>query len=242
MLEVCDVSKSFGGVVAIDHCSFTIARGKVTALIGPNGAGKTTMFNAILGFVPIDSGKILYEGIDLTKKPSYEIASLGLVRTFQQVRVFKHLSIYDHLYMAQSQTDQNLFLNFFQKQDNFHTRFMQVLSDFGIDRSLDTLVSELSYGQKKLLQIAMALLQKHTMLFFDEPVAGVNSVVQARIEDLLLRLKKEGKTMVLIDHDMHFVRKLADHIIVMDAGMVLTEGKPDDVFAQKEVLDAYLGR
>lgn len=166
MLEVCDVSKSFGGVVAIDHCSFTIARGKVTALIGPNGAGKTTMFNAILGFVPIDSGKILYEGIDLTKKPSYEIASLGLVRTFQQVRVFKHLSIYDHLYMAQSQTDQNLFLNFFQKQDNFHTRFMQVLSDFGIDRSLDTLVSELSYGQKKLLQIAMALLQKHTMLFF----------------------------------------------------------------------------
>lgn len=241
MLRVENITKRFGGVEAIQGSDFRIEKGKITALIGPNGAGKTTLFDIITGLLEPTSGTVLYHGKDVTKLPAYVRANLGMSRTFQQVRLFHYLSILDHLQMVDDNEDTKLFSQLFKKQTVDRTQYQQVLDDFGIERELDAQVSDLSYGQRKLLNIAMALRKKHDILLLDEPVAGVNAVVQERVEKLLLSLKEQKETILLIDHDMSFIRKLADHVIVLDAGVVLVEGPPDQVLDDPRVLEAYLG-
>ena len=241
MLEVRDIKKSFGGVQAVKGSNFSVKEKQVTALIGPNGAGKTTLFDIIGGYLRPDSGKVLFNNTDITKKSANTIANLGVSRTFQQVRLFKYLTILDHLVMVEGNSDTRLFANLFKKHDKQTGKYAGVLEEFGIERGLDALVSELSYGQRKLLDLAMALRKNHDLLMLDEPVAGVNAVVQERIENLLLTLKERGETILLIDHDMAFIRKLADHVVVLDAGSVLLEGKPEEVLKDRRVLEAYLG-
>lgn len=241
MLEVKNITKSFGGVQAIQGSDFVVQKNKITALIGPNGAGKTTLFNIIGGLLKPDGGSIVFEGNDITKIESFDRVRMGMSRTFQQVRLFKYLTILDHLRMCDGQDDTKLFKNMFSRSTVDRKEYEAILETFGIERDLDTPVSDLSYGQRKLLNIAMALRQKHSILLLDEPVAGVNSVVQERIEGILLDLKKQGETILLIDHDMQFIRKLADHVIVLDAGVVLTQGDPATVLEDPRVLEAYLG-
>ena len=241
MLQVKNITKTFGGVKAIQGSNFVIEKGKITAMIGPNGAGKTTLFNLITGLLKPDTGTISFDGGDITGKEAFAIANLGISRTFQQVRLFHYLSILDHLQMVEDNSDTQLFRNLFRREKAERKRYQKVLDDFGIERELDAQVSDLSYGQRKLLDLAMALRKQHSLLMLDEPVAGVNHVVQTRIENLLLGLKEKGETMLLIDHDMTFIRKLADHVIVLDAGVVLKQGKPEDVLTDPKVLEAYLG-
>lgn len=241
MLTIQNITKSFGGVQAIKGSNFTIEKNKVTALIGPNGAGKTTLFNVINGLLRPDTGSIVFEGVDITKKQTFRIANTGISRTFQQVRLFHYLTILEHLQMAVDNRDTNMLGNIVRGTKVDRAKFQNILDTFGIERELDTPVSDLSYGQRKLLNIAMALTKPHELLMLDEPVAGVNAVIQEQIEQLLLELKKKGETMLIIDHDMQFVRKLADHVIVLDAGVVLLEGAPEIVLKDKRVLEAYLG-
>lgn len=241
MLEVKNITKSFGGVRAIQGSNFIIEKGKITALIGPNGAGKTTLFNIITGYLKPDTGSVSFCGTEITKQDPHNIANSGISRTFQQVRLFKYLTIYDHLRMTDDNEDTKLLKQLFLRDTRDRNAYEVVLEEFGIDRELDALASELSYGQRKLLDLAMAMRKPHELLMLDEPVAGVNHVVQTRIEQTLLRLKQENETILIIDHDMDFVRRLADHVIVLDDGVVLTEGNPETVLCDERVLEAYLG-
>jgi len=229
MLEIKNITKRFGGVRALNKCSFAVPEGKITALVGPNGAGKTTLFDVISGLVKPDEGEvILGERESLVGLQPHEIAQRGVARTWQQVRLFTYLTILDHLQLAES------------GEDTKHS-YAQVLEQFGIDKPLDTVVTELSYGQRKLLQLAMVYVRPHQLLLLDEPVAGVNAVVQQRIEALLMNWKKSTNTIVIVEHDIEFVRRLADYVVVMDQGRVLAEGEPEVALQDARVAEAYLG-
>ena len=248
MLEVKNLTKKFGGVKAVDHCSFEVPARKITALIGPNGAGKTTVFDLVSGLLKADSGQVFLDigsgTREITNLAPYKITNLGVSRTFQQVRLFRYLTILDHLLITENNEDTKFWKNIINsgKPSTQELKERQeYVKSFGIDRDLTALVSDLSYGQRKLLQLAMALRKHHHLLILDEPVAGVNAVIQTKIEDLILKLKKQDETILIVEHDMDFVRRLADHVIVLDEGRVLTEGPPDKVLRDKKVLEAYLG-
>ena len=243
MLKTTNVSKSFGGIHAVDNCSCRVEQNRITGLIGPNGAGKTTLFDLITGFINADRGSITFMNQDITNKETHTIANRGISRTFQQVRLFKHLTIREHLYMAMDNEDTPLFKNIFRssKDTEKERQAQQVLERVGLKKSLDTYAHNLSYGQRKLLDLAMALVKPHKFLMLDEPVAGVNPFVRQEIKKILLSLKKQGATVLVIEHDMDFVMDICDTIIVLDAGKVLKEGRPKEIQNDKKVLEAYLG-
>jgi len=241
MLSVNNVKKSFGGVEAIQGSDFSIETGEITALIGPNGAGKTTLFNIIGGFIDPDFGRIFFKDQNITNLKPHQIANLGISRTFQNVRLFEYLTIEEHLEMIKDNKDMGLFANTFGFVASGEQDVNKILDEFSIERVPQTMVSELSYGQRKLLDLAMSFHKDHEMLMLDEPVAGVNKVIQEKIENWLLDLKQEDETVLLIDHDMDFIRKLSDQVIVLDAGEVLVEGEPQEVLNDDRVLEAYLG-
>ena len=241
MLHVQNITKSFGGVQAIRGSTFELRANEVTALIGPNGAGKTTLFDSISGFTDPDTGAVIFNGTDITRHEPFERARAGISRTFQQVRLFRYLTIADHLRMVDHTADEKLLCSLVRRSVNDRAEHEAILARYGLAKPPDTLIVELSYGQRKLLQIALAVERPHTLLLLDEPVAGVNSVVQEQIEKLLLALKARGETMLLIDHDMHFIRTLADRVIVLDAGVVIADGQPQAVLENPQVLEAYLG-
>lgn len=243
LLEVINLMKSFGGVQAVDGCSFAVAKGSITALIGPNGAGKTTVFNLISGLVAVHEGAVFLSGRELTKLPAHQRARAGLSRTFQMARLFKNLTIADHLQLALNEKDDSLFASGFARDPESNGQKMrEILELVGLDKPINTLSSELSYGQRKLLDLARALAKPHQLLMLDEPVAGVNPVLRDRFKALLKELKSRGETILVIEHDMDFVRAVADRVIVMDQGRVLAEGEPERALSDKRVLEAYLGR
>ncbi len=242
MLFVKNIKKSFGGVQAIKGFNFVVPKGKITALIGPNGAGKTTLFDIICGLIKPDEGVIFFEDSNITGLAPHLVANRGISRTFQQVRLFKNLTIFDHLTLIKNNDDARLFKNIFLAQVDDAGIYKELLGRFGLTKPLATKISDLSFGQRKLLQIVMALQKTHKLLMFDEPVAGVNSVVRQKIEDLLLELKGLGETMLIIDHDMVFVRRLADYVVAFDAGQVVAEGTPNEVLNNQVVIESYLGK
>jgi len=241
MLEVKKIYKSFGGIKALAGCDFAIRENEITALVGPNGAGKTTLFDIVSGLLPADSGQIFLNGKEITNLRPDEIANAGVSRTFQQVRLFKNLTILDHLIMAQDNQDVKMLANLINGNHIEKDKYKDYIASFGIEKSLETKVSDLSYGQRKLLNMAISFLKLHKILLLDEPVAGVNKVLQKQIENILLKFKEEKKTILIIEHDMEFVRKLADRVIVLDEGKVLADGKPEEIFKMPKVLEAYLG-
>src|SRR3989344_4013783 len=193
MLSLKNVSKSFGGVKAVDRCSFEVKKNTITSLIGPNGAGKTTVFNIISGLTKPDFGTIRLIAKNITGFPAYKVAQSGISRTFQLTKVFRNLSIKDNLSIA--------------KRTN-ESEMQKVLDSVYLSKPLDTLAGELSYGQQRLLEIARALLMPHSLLMLDEPTAGVNPKVRNELSSILRKLKKEGKTVLLIEHDMEFVMSI----------------------------------
>jgi ABC-type branched-subunit amino acid transport system ATPase component len=244
MLVVAQLKKRFGGVQAVDGCNFEVASKSVTALIGPNGAGKTTVFNMVSGLVAPDNGRIIFAGNEITHLPSWKRSRLGLSRTFQLSRLFRNLTVEDNLLLALRQDDDRFFAMLRRgssvRQDE-HSRVRETMKFVGLDKDPKTPVTDLSYGQQKLFDLARALLNPHTFLMLDEPVAGVNPVLRDQLKTILHDLKARGETVLLIEHDMDFVRAVADQVIVMDQGRVLAEGKPDRVLLDERVLDAYLG-
>lgn len=242
ILSVKNLSKAFGGVHAVDDCSFSVESGQITALIGPNGAGKTTAFNLISGLTESDGGTVVLDGVDLTNLSAHRRAKAGLSRTFQLVRLFKNLMIREHLYLATSENDDRFLASGFASDaGHLETKMQETLQLVGLDKPPSTLALELSYGQQKILDLARALAKPHKLLMLDEPVAGINPVLRDRFKTLLKQLKARGETILVIEHDMDFVRSVADQVIVMDQGRVLAEGEPEAVLSDKRVLEAYLG-
>ncbi|MDO8435702.1 MAG: ABC transporter ATP-binding protein [bacterium] len=241
MLEVKHLRKQFGGIRAVDDCSFSIRVGALTALIGPNGAGKTTVVNIISGLERPDEGAVSFFADDITTLTADQRAKRGIVRTFQQVRLFRNLSVRDNLALAVLDGDDFWWKQFTHPATVSDDVLTHALERVGLAIALDALPTALSFGQRKLLELARALLRPHKLMLLDEPVAGVTPVLRRQIAEILEQLRMEGETILFIEHDMDFVMRIADEVIVMEEGRVLTKGTPDEVRRDPAVLEAYLG-
>ena len=246
MLEVRNLTVQFGGFRAVGDLSFVVPADRLTALIGPNGAGKTTFFNAASGLVRARSGSILFEGRDVTRERPERITAAGMVRTFQIARGFPRLSVFEHLMLYDQRNPAERLGNALLGRGRRHEeevaeRAISIARQLLIDHILDNRVTEISGGQKKLLEIGRGLMADPRLLLLDEPVAGVNPTLAEDIGDRLRDLVAGGLTILLIEHDMALVGRIADHVVVMAQGRRLAEGSFAEIREDPVVQDAYLG-
>lgn len=244
MLRIKKLKKHFGGIKAVDGCSFNIPENKITALIGPNGAGKSTIFNLISGFEKKDIGSIFISNKKIEKLFPYQIAKLGISRVFQKSRLFNNLTVRENLLISLNKTNTKFWKSFFKpkrKKQEYEKKIDTILKLFNITKMKDHVAGELSFGQQRLVELARAMLLPHKLLMLDEPVAGVNPKIRSDIMKILRLLKKRGETILLIEHDMYFTLNISDYIVVMDEGKVIAEGTPAQIKKNKKVLEAYLG-
>ncbi len=239
-LGTVGVSKNFGGVQALHRLSISIPRGQITCVIGPNGSGKSTLINILSGVLPLDSGMVIVDGVGLRTVHPHETPGLGITRTFQDVRLFNQISVMDNIMVVL--TERKLWPSLFQRSKSEHRqRAEQVLRDVGMWDKRDAQAEDLSYGQRKLLEMARAMALDVNIYLFDEPFAGLFPQMLVRVKDILKQLRARGKSILFISHNMEIVRELSDHLIVMDSGELLVEGDVDEVLAKREVIEAYLG-
>jgi branched-chain amino acid transport system ATP-binding protein len=243
ILEVRDVAKRFGGVVANRDVTLDVPRGKIVGLIGPNGSGKTTLFNSIVGAHPIDAGSIRFEGREISRLRVGAIARLGLIRTFQQTRIYRGMTALQNMQISTHQT-QSAWRVMFNEIPAADTERAEHLLEFvGLYAKRHLLAGDLSFGQQKLLEFAMALMTEPKLLLLDEPTAGINPTL---INGLMSRLKRVnaelGVTLLVIEHNMRVIMNLAEHIYCLAHGAILAAGAPDAVRNDPRVIDAYLGK
>lgn len=244
MLKIKNLKKYFGGVRAVDDCSFEAERGKITALIGPNGAGKSTIFNLISGILKADSGKILFNNKEITNLPPEKISNLGISRLFQQTKLFQNLTVKENLFLALDNEDLKFWKNLFgfnKITGEKEALIEKMLEMINMKKFGNNLARDLSYGQKRLVELSRTLLKPHKLIILDEPVAGISPILRKKIFEILNKLRKQGETILLIEHDMDFTLKIADKLVVMDNGRVIAEGKPEEIKNNPKVLEAYLG-
>jgi branched-chain amino acid transport system ATP-binding protein len=242
MLEVENVTKAFGGVVANDAISLRVEEGGIVGLIGPNGSGKTSLFNAITGAFPIDAGSIRFKGREISTLLAGDIARIGIIRTFQQPRVYARISVLDNMLISASARTTPFASLFARAVEAAGARARELLDFVGLAAKRDLLAGDLSFGQQKLLELAMALINDPEMLLLDEPTAGINPVL---VESLIDRLKtanrERGLTLLVIEHNMPVIMGLAERIYCLAHGRLLAEGPPSWIKQDRRVLDAYLG-
>ena len=249
MLEINELSISFGGFRAVDHCSFEVAEGSITGLIGPNGAGKTTLFNLIAGALPPTEGQVRFLGEDVTGLRPDALFAKGLVRTFQIPHEFHRLSARENLMMvAPDQPGESLIANWLrwgavkQTERAVRDKADEVLDFLNLSHVADQRAGELSGGQKKLLELGRTMMTDAKLVLLDEPAAGVNRTLLRDVEEKIQRLNRErGYTFILIEHDMEMIEKLCDPVVCMAEGKVLIEGDFQTVRSDARVLEAYLG-
>jgi neutral amino acid transport system ATP-binding protein len=242
-----NVTRQFGGLKAVDVDHLEIPRGAITALIGPNGAGKTTLFNLLTGFDKPNTGSWSFEGSNLAGVPAYRVSRKGMVRTFQLTKSLGRLSVLQNMLLgARKQVGENIFRAVIpalwrdQEARNIE-RADEILARFKLDAKREDFAASLSGGQRKLLEMARALMSDPTLVMLDEPMAGVNPALTQSLLGHILDLKKEGMTVLFVEHDMHMVRHISDWVVVMAEGRVVAEGPPDTVMSDQAVIDAYLG-
>ncbi|WP_308221655.1 ABC transporter ATP-binding protein [Microbacterium aoyamense] len=247
ILVIDHVTRRFGGLTAVDVDHIEVPRGVITALIGPNGAGKTTLFNLICGFDKPNSGTWSFDGKNLSGIPSFKVARMGQVRTFQLTKALSLLTVLENMKLgATAQKGESLWASIipaiWRKQDDeIEDKAMELLARFKLDAKADDYAASLSGGQRKLLEMARALMSDPTLVMLDEPMAGVNPALTESLLDHILDLKDLGMSVLFVEHDMHMVRHIADWVIVMAEGRVVAEGPPETVMNDKAVIDAYLG-
>ena len=241
------ISRRFGGLTAVDVEHLEIPRGAITALIGPNGAGKTTLFNLLTGFDKPDTGNWTFTGKSLAGIPAFKVAQMGQVRTFQLTKALSLLTVLENMKLgSKEQKGESLLYAVFPflwkaKEVEIEAKAMELLKRFKLDAKKDDFAASLSGGQRKLLEMARALMTDPVLVMLDEPMAGVNPALTQSLLEHVLALKTEGMTVLFVEHDMHMVRHIADWVVVMAEGKVVAEGPPEQVMKTPAVIDAYLG-
>jgi ABC-type branched-subunit amino acid transport system ATPase component len=246
-LETKRLTKHFDGVFAINKLSISFDIGKITGIIGPNGSGKSTLINTLTGMVPMDTGEIIIADSErLQKVLAHDVPTLGMTRTFQDVRLFEQMPVIDNILVVL--TERSIWKSLFEKHSAFHLeKAEEVLKKVGLWEKRNELAKNLSYGQRKLLEIARVLAMVHcgvgdiNIIFFDEPFAGLFPEMIKTVTDVMKELRGQGKAVILIEHNMDLIRELSDHIYVLDSGELLASGNPTEVLVRKDVVEAYLG-
>lgn len=242
LLEVRRVTKRYGGVVANRDVSLSVGRGAIVGLIGPNGSGKTTLFSSITGAHPIDAGSIVFDGTEISRLRTPQVARLGLVRTFQQTRVFRRMSCVENMLASEPHVHEPLGTMFGRPAPEARSRADALLHFVGLHAKRHLRAGDLSFGQQKLLELAMALMGRPRMLLLDEPTAGINPTLINGVVDRLRRANAElDVTLLVIEHNMRVIAALADHIYCLAHGELLAEGAPAAIQGDPRVVDAYLG-
>lgn len=240
LLELREVTKTYGGIVAVDEASFEVEQGKITALIGPNGAGKTTAFDTISGVVTPDSGTIHFDGQNITGLMPHKSAKRGLGRTFQITRELSDMTVVENMVVS---TVHNGFRSLWggRLAGDEQERAMDLLRFVGIDHLAEQPAKRLSYGQRKLLELASVLMSKPSIILLDEPAGGVNPALLERIMDRIEEINRDGTTFLIVEHNMDVVMRLSNSVVVMAYGKVILQGPPEVVRQDDRVLEAYLG-
>lgn len=239
-LETVELTKSFGGVRAVDGATVTFQHGKVNALIGPNGSGKTTFFNCVTGMIKPDSGRASYRGQDITGQAPHRVARAGIGRSFQLCRIFPRMTVLENVLVAVRAPSLRLQLRS-SKDPAAIARARELLARVGIDHLEHAEARNISYGQQKLLELAGVLMADPDTIMLDEPAGGVNPALIGRIGTLVRELNAEGKTFLIVEHNMEMVMSLSDHVVVFDRGRPICAGPPALVQSDPRVLEAYLG-
>jgi branched-chain amino acid transport system ATP-binding protein len=244
LLQLTGVTKTFGGIHALSGMVCEVPEGKIVGVIGPNGAGKTTLFNTITGAYRADAGEVKLKGVDVTQWPSYRIVREGIARTFQNIRLFGSMTVWEHLLVAQphSESAWRRLLPISWANPAAQERAEEVMAFFGLTELRDRPAKSLPYGIQRKVEMARAVTARPKLLLLDEPVAGMNHDEAEEIRALMIRLRDTGLTILLIEHDMNFVMRLCDYLYVLDFGVLIAEGRPEEVRANPVVLDAYLGK
>jgi len=240
VIQTDGISKNFGAVQAVRRLSISIPKRGLTSIVGPNGSGKSTLVNLLSGVLPLDGGIVVLEGNSLKVVKAHENPEHGLTRTFQEVRLFDQVSVWDNIMVVL--TKRRLFPALLERVNPMQRdRARGILENVGLWDKRDALAENLSYGQRKLLEIGRAMAMEANIYLFDEPFAGLFPEMVVKVKEILNRMREQGDTIVFISHNMDIVRELSDHLIVLDSGSLLAEGDVDEVLSQPKVIKAYLG-
>ncbi len=239
-LETHEISKHFGAVKAVDCLSIAIKRKGMTSIVGPNGSGKSTLMNLLSGTLPLDGGMVIIDGVGLKVVNPYDTPAHGLTRTFQEVRLFDQISVWDNIMVVLTQ--RRLLPALMERAKPRHKqKARSILESVGMWEKRDSLTMDLSYGQRKLLEIGRAMALDVKIYLFDEPFAGLFPQMLEQVKGILKRMRDQGLTIVFVSHNMEIVRELSDHIFVLDSGTLLAEGEVEEVLGRPDVIEAYLG-
>ena len=239
-LRTKEVSKHFGAVKAVDELSISIFREWITCIVGPNGSGKSSLINLLSGMLSLDGGMVIIDGVGLRVVKAHETPDHGITRTFQEVRLFDQISVWDNIMVAL--TDRRLLPSLFERASPAHKEKAQsILQSVGMWEKRDSLAMDLSYGQRKLLEIGRAMAMDVSIYLFDEPFAGLFPQMLEKVKALLKDMRERGNTIIFVSHNMDIVRELSDHLFVLDSGTLLAVGEVDEVLSRPDVIDAYLG-
>lgn len=248
LLKTENLNKSFGGLKAVSNVSFQLESGIIKGIIGPNGAGKSTLFNLITGRIPADEGTVYFDGKNISGYKTHRIAALGMASTFQTSRLFPHLSVLDNVKTGRhSRTSSSFFscmLNLprvRKEEKQIEEDSLKILDELNLIDLKDEEAGNLAFGRQRLVEFARALASEPKLMLLDEPAAGLNITETVELSQLILKIKKKGITVLLVEHDMSLVMNICDEILVLNQGAVLTEGKPEDIQKNEHVIRIYLG-